>query len=100
MVLVGFVIGAAYELEGEKLSEHRWLMPWIAGAFVGLASYLNNKISKPTRDLLDELDNNWDEQSHRKTVEDRLDILERLKRREMVTPEEYTAKRQEILKDL
>jgi hypothetical protein len=51
MVLVGFVIGAAYELEGEKLSEHRWLMPWIAGAFVGLASYLNNKISKPTRGI-------------------------------------------------
>jgi hypothetical protein len=32
--------------------------------------------------------------------EDRLDELERLKRRDMVTPEEYTAKRQEILKDL
>jgi hypothetical protein len=35
-----------------------------------------------------------------KSVEDRLDELERLKRRDMVTPEEYTAKRQEILKDL
>jgi hypothetical protein len=35
-----------------------------------------------------------------KRVEDRLDELERLKRRDMVTPEEYTAKRQEILKDL
>ncbi len=33
-------------------------------------------------------------------VEDRLDELELLKRRDMVTPEEYTAKRQEILKDL
>jgi hypothetical protein len=33
-------------------------------------------------------------------IEDRLDELERLKRRDMVTPEEYTAKRQEILKDL
>ena len=33
-------------------------------------------------------------------VEDRLDELERLKRRDMVTPEEYAAKRQEILKDL
>ncbi len=32
--------------------------------------------------------------------EDRLDELERLKRRDMVTPEEYAAKRQEILKDL
>ena len=30
----------------------------------------------------------------------RLDSLERLKRRDMVTPEEYAAKRQEILKDL
>jgi uncharacterized protein YwgA len=37
--------------------------------------------------------------NHRQ-VEDRLDDLERLKRRDMVTPEEYAAKRQEILKDL
>jgi hypothetical protein len=36
----------------------------------------------------------------RRSTEDRLDELERLKRREMVTPEEYAAKRQEILKDL
>jgi hypothetical protein len=35
-----------------------------------------------------------------RSVEDRLDDLERLKRREMVTSEEYDAKRQEILKDL
>jgi hypothetical protein len=35
-----------------------------------------------------------------KSVEDRIDELERLKRRDMVTPEEYSAKRQEILKDL
>jgi cytochrome c-type biogenesis protein CcmH/NrfG len=35
-----------------------------------------------------------------RTVEDRLDELERLKRRDLVTPEEYAAKRQEILKDL
>jgi len=35
-----------------------------------------------------------------RTVEDRLDELERLKRRDMVTPEEYAAKRQDILKDL
>jgi hypothetical protein len=34
------------------------------------------------------------------SVEDRLDELERLKRRDMVTPEEYAAKRQGILKDL
>jgi hypothetical protein len=32
--------------------------------------------------------------------EDRLDELERLKRRDMVTSEEYAAKRQEILEDL
>jgi hypothetical protein len=35
-----------------------------------------------------------------KSVEDRLDELERLKRRDLVTPEEYAAKRQEILNDL
>jgi hypothetical protein len=35
-----------------------------------------------------------------RTVEDRLDELERHKRRNMVTPEEYAAKRQDILKDL
>jgi hypothetical protein len=40
------------------------------------------------------------ESSAKPTVESRLDELERLKRREMVTPEEYAAKRQEILKDL
>jgi hypothetical protein len=34
------------------------------------------------------------------TAEDRFDELERLKRRQMVTPEEYAAKRQDILKDL
>ena len=36
----------------------------------------------------------------RTSVENRLDELERLKRRDMVTPEEYATKRQEILKDL
>jgi hypothetical protein len=35
-----------------------------------------------------------------RSTEDRLDELEHLKRRDMVTPEEYTAKRQDILKDL
>ena len=35
-----------------------------------------------------------------RSVEDRLDELERLKRRDMVTSEEYAVKRQEILKDL
>jgi hypothetical protein len=38
--------------------------------------------------------------NQRRSVEDRLDELERLKRRDLVTPEEYAAKRQEILKDL
>jgi len=36
----------------------------------------------------------------RRSVEDRLDELERLKRRDMVTTEEYASKRQDILKDL
>jgi hypothetical protein len=35
-----------------------------------------------------------------RSVEDRFDELERLKRRDMITSEEYAAKRQEILKDL
>jgi hypothetical protein len=38
--------------------------------------------------------------NNRAPVEDRLDELERLKRRDMVTSEEYAAKRQEILKHL
>jgi hypothetical protein len=38
--------------------------------------------------------------TNRPSAEDRLDELERLKRRDMVTAEEYAAKRQEILKDL
>ena len=50
------------------------------------------------------LRNDWRRWSSRpvviRTTEDRLDELERLKRRDMVTPEEYAAKRQEILKDL
>jgi len=40
------------------------------------------------------------QESKNRSAEDRLDELERLKRRDMVTPEEYAAKRQEILKDL
>jgi len=35
-----------------------------------------------------------------RSAEDRLDELERLKRRDMVTPEEYATKRAEILKDI
>jgi hypothetical protein len=35
-----------------------------------------------------------------RSAEDRLDELERLKRRAMVTPEEYEAKRKDILNDL
>jgi hypothetical protein len=42
----------------------------------------------------------WEGPSSLQLAEDRLDELERLKRRDMVTPEEYAAKRQEILKDL
>jgi hypothetical protein len=34
------------------------------------------------------------------TVEDRFDQLERLKRRDMITADEYAAKRKQILKDL
>ena len=42
----------------------------------------------------------WATRAISSRVEDRLDELERLKRRDMVTHEEYAAKRQEILKDL
>ena len=43
----------------------------------------------------------WSRHEHQApSVEDRLDELERLKRRDMVTPEEYAVKRQEILGDL
>ena len=35
-----------------------------------------------------------------RSVEERLDELERLKRRDLISPEEYAAKRQEILKGL
>jgi hypothetical protein len=38
--------------------------------------------------------------TYRKTRHGRLAALEQQKRREMVTPEEYAAKRQEILNDL
>jgi hypothetical protein len=36
----------------------------------------------------------------RETVEDRLDEMERLRRRNLISPEEYAYKRQEILKEL
>ena len=39
-------------------------------------------------------------QFQKRSAEDRLDELERLKRRDMVTAEEYAAKRQDILQDL
>jgi hypothetical protein len=42
----------------------------------------------------------YDSKADKRSVENRLDELERLNRREMVTPEEYAAKRQEILNDL
>ena len=45
-----------------------------------------------------EVDSSSAEKTQR--TEDRLDELDRLKRRNMVTSEEYAAKRQEILKDL
>ncbi len=51
----------------------------------GVIVYATNRVGgKPVKD----------------TVEDRLDELERLKRRDMVTAEEYALKRQDILNDL
>jgi hypothetical protein len=41
-----------------------------------------------------------EEEEDYRSIEDRLDELERLKRRDLVTPEEYAAKRLEILRDL
>jgi hypothetical protein len=55
------------------------------------------EMAEKNRVWLDEINRDY---APLRTVEDRLDELERLKRRDMVTPEEYAAKRQDILKDL
>jgi len=77
-----------------------------AALFAGwLVFFLQGWMTAPTLEESARKDAEWLDQINRdyqklRTVEDRLDELERLKRRDMVTPEEYAAKRQEILKDL
>ena len=80
---------------------------WIAAVAI---SYIAVKMAltwalAPTEKELVDKDRAWLSEINRdyarlRSVEDRLDELERLKRRDMITPEEYAAKRQEILKDL
>jgi len=72
------------------LKDWRWIVAvWIV--YVCVANFWEDS----QESLADE-----DKTQNKRTAEDRLDELERLKRRDMVTPEEYAAKRQEILKDL
>jgi MFS family permease len=63
----------------------------VLGLFIGAMRRLGFIVKAPTAHA---------EFAWQNSVEDRLDELERLKRRDMVTPEEYAAKRLEILKDL
>jgi hypothetical protein len=79
-----------------------WLTPIIVGCIAGCSvGFFQRLWSIPTgTDLRNILTGKSEPFISLRSVEDRLDELERLKRRDMVTPEEYAAKRQEILKDL
>jgi hypothetical protein len=72
-----------------------WAGPMTILLLVGSANYLIKK----AYNRLAQSEISFQETFSR-SVENRLDELERLKRRDLVTPEEYAAKRQEILKDL
>jgi len=72
---------------------------WMDGFTLILLVTLTNYVIKKAYNLPVKAENSLLE-TFAPSVEDRLDELERLKRRNMVTPEEYAAKRQEILKDL
>jgi hypothetical protein len=100
----GIVVLISYHSIREAMPEEirSWLTPIAAGIVAGVASCLLRKAANlPTRgELRDNSVRDQNDQAAVYKVEDRLDELERLKRRDMVTPEEYAAKRQEILKDL
>jgi hypothetical protein len=71
----------------------RWLM--ILSAGIGVYALIRSvQLFKQIESLLRQ------QRQENGSSEDRFDELERLKRRDLVTPEEYAAKRQEILKDL
>ena len=102
LVIMLFSVGAYTQAEitpdALQYAQHIGLM---LPAFLFAVWMLIREISPAlaTKLLKNERQSSSDELPDR-SVEDRLDELERLKRRDMVTPEEYTAKRQEILKDL
>jgi hypothetical protein len=77
------------------------LTVFVASLAGGVATWFLRKICDlPSKQDVVEDGKTLNDASVPRNVEDRLDELERLKRRDMVTPEEYAAKRQEILKDL
>jgi len=76
-----------------------WLSALLSSIAAGLAYWLLRSIAE-TRSKIDVLIEDGTHRNNIRDVEDRLDELERLKRRDLITPEEYAAKRQEILKDL
>ena len=87
----------AYTASCLYLISHSALSFWFA-AFFGLIG--GNTIGFAFRGTKIPGESEISAEEKKTTCEDRLDELERLKRRDMVTPEEYAAKRQEILKDL
>ena len=93
--MVFFVTGCVVRDHLESSS--RGLAVFIAAGAGAVAYWFARRILEV---LMTNATHSTDEEHRRGSVEVRLDELELLKRRDMVTPEEYAAKRQEILKDL
>jgi hypothetical protein len=90
-VLIGYFV-----LRDEIPAESRW---WAGPMTIFLLVCSANYLIKKAYDRLTQSEISF-QKTFSRSVENRLEELERLKRRDMVTPEEYAAKRQEILKDL
>jgi hypothetical protein len=97
-----FVALFAYWVWSPHLDPGTFAAKFFASAIIFCLGFAYFLIAFPAIDRLSRSLNGPPPLPHQRTrsVEDRLDELERLKRRDMVTPEEYAAKRQEILKDL
>ena len=92
MVCLGVFIGyGSYQMAHSALSFWATGLFGLQGGALIFAGFSGLKLNKTEQQNAVPASSN---------AEARLDELERLKRRDMVTPEEYATKRQEILKDL
>jgi hypothetical protein len=100
-ILVIMLYSVGLFAQGTITPDQPWRLALMLPVFFGAVWMLIREISviRAAKLVENECQSSSDELAGR-SIEDRLDELERLKRRDMVTPEEYAAKRQEILKDL